>query len=400
MAQALRFDPSKAAALIAELDQDRVETQVLRARLALLEHDDRTAADLLADLPPATTRRARVERSVLCALSVLERDVERANDHLREALSAGQPERLIRTIVDHGPGRPQAAAVVRAGRRPGALRRRSCSPPPASIVAPVRAEVTPTLVEPLSSREVTVLRYLCSRLTYREIAAALYVSLNTLKSHVRSVYRKLDVASRAEAVDAGRRLGCDLIDRTRLGRHDRDADRERGDPGCGADEHDAADDEQRLPASRRRGAWCSCRRRTGRRRTARRRARSCRRVGCCGGRRRPSPRLRRRAVRRRPAPGAGTRPWRTASAGRRGSVERVGGQPGVERRAGTRVGTVAVEVGELVLVVGVGVDPLEEHGDVDLGLALGEPLGAGRLDAQGVDAAGGLGGLAVPPGGL
>ena len=52
-----------------------------------------------------------------------------------------------------------------------------------------------------------MLRYLCSRMTYREIAAALYVSLNTLKSHVRTVYRKLDVESRADAVDAGRRLG-------------------------------------------------------------------------------------------------------------------------------------------------------------------------------------------------
>jgi LuxR family transcriptional regulator, maltose regulon positive regulatory protein len=52
-----------------------------------------------------------------------------------------------------------------------------------------------------------VLRYLCSRLTYREIAASLYVSLNTLKSHVRSVYRKLGVASRADAVEAGRRSG-------------------------------------------------------------------------------------------------------------------------------------------------------------------------------------------------
>ena len=63
------------------------------------------------------------------------------------------------------------------------------------------------LVDPLSAREVTVLRYLCSRLTYSEIAAALFVSLNTLKSHVRAVYRKLGVASRADAVDVGRQLG-------------------------------------------------------------------------------------------------------------------------------------------------------------------------------------------------
>jgi LuxR family maltose regulon positive regulatory protein len=66
---------------------------------------------------------------------------------------------------------------------------------------------TSTLVEPLSDREVTVLRYLSSRLTYQEIAAVLFVSLNTLKSHVRSVYRKLGVASRADAVGAGRHHG-------------------------------------------------------------------------------------------------------------------------------------------------------------------------------------------------
>ncbi len=50
----------------------------------------------------------------------------------------------------------------------------------------MRSSAAPALVDPLSAREVTVLRYLCSRLTYQEIAGALYVSLNTLKSHVRT----------------------------------------------------------------------------------------------------------------------------------------------------------------------------------------------------------------------
>ena len=49
-----------------------------------------------------------------------------------------------------------------------------------------------------------MLRYLCSRLMYREIASTLYVSVNPLKSHVRSIYRKLAVASaptRSPSVD-------------------------------------------------------------------------------------------------------------------------------------------------------------------------------------------------------
>ena len=73
-------------------------------------------------------------------------------------------------------------------------------------VWPRRRNTVSNTVEPLTAREVTVLRYLCSHLTYAEIAAALYVSLNTLKSHVKSVYRKLDVASRTDAVTVGREL--------------------------------------------------------------------------------------------------------------------------------------------------------------------------------------------------
>jgi ATP/maltotriose-dependent transcriptional regulator MalT len=54
--------------------------------------------------------------------------------------------------------------------------------------------------EPLTERELTVLRFLSSGLTEREIAGELYLSFNTVHSHVKSLYRKLGVSSRAEAV--------------------------------------------------------------------------------------------------------------------------------------------------------------------------------------------------------
>jgi LuxR family maltose regulon positive regulatory protein len=66
---------------------------------------------------------------------------------------------------------------------------------------------SPELVEQLSEREVEVLRYLPSRLSNAEIAGRLFVSVNTLKTHLKAIYRKLGVTSRSEAVERGEDLG-------------------------------------------------------------------------------------------------------------------------------------------------------------------------------------------------
>lgn len=62
------------------------------------------------------------------------------------------------------------------------------------------------LVEELSDRELAVLRYLPSQLSQREIAGELYVSLNTVKTHCRAIYRKLGVNGRHAAVQSARDL--------------------------------------------------------------------------------------------------------------------------------------------------------------------------------------------------
>jgi LuxR family maltose regulon positive regulatory protein len=59
----------------------------------------------------------------------------------------------------------------------------------------------------LSEREVAVLRLLATDLSQREIGSQLYVSFNTVKSHTRTLFRKLGVTSRADAVARGRDLG-------------------------------------------------------------------------------------------------------------------------------------------------------------------------------------------------
>jgi LuxR family maltose regulon positive regulatory protein len=65
----------------------------------------------------------------------------------------------------------------------------------------------PRLREPLSQRELAVLELLRTRLSQREIGEALYISLNTVKSHTRSIFRKLDAADRGEAVAHAQQLG-------------------------------------------------------------------------------------------------------------------------------------------------------------------------------------------------
>lgn len=59
----------------------------------------------------------------------------------------------------------------------------------------------------LTDRERTVLRYLPTRLSNREIASELYVSMNTLKTRLRSTHRKLGVESRAAAIRQATHLG-------------------------------------------------------------------------------------------------------------------------------------------------------------------------------------------------
>jgi len=84
------------------------------------------------------------------------------------------------------------------GRVPGGPARRGGPARPATIGGPA---------EPLTGREVAVLRLLTGTLSIREMASAMYVSPNTVKTHTQAIYRKLGVSGRKDAVAEGRRLG-------------------------------------------------------------------------------------------------------------------------------------------------------------------------------------------------
>jgi LuxR family maltose regulon positive regulatory protein len=63
------------------------------------------------------------------------------------------------------------------------------------------------VVEPLTEREQEVLRYLPTHLTLRQIGMAMYLSTNTVKTHVKAIYRKIGAFSRHDAVTIARTDG-------------------------------------------------------------------------------------------------------------------------------------------------------------------------------------------------
>ncbi len=77
----------------------------------------------------------------------------------------------------------------------------------AGSALPARAGQRPELREDLTESELRVLRFLPSNLSAPEIGRELYLSLSTVKTHMRQIYAKLGVHRRTEAVDRARELG-------------------------------------------------------------------------------------------------------------------------------------------------------------------------------------------------
>ncbi|MEV4723186.1 LuxR C-terminal-related transcriptional regulator [Micromonospora humida] len=181
------------------------------ARRALPDWDAPGAADwplpvrLAAGVLDAMlTRRAGDERR---AGRLLERVLDLAGRHgHRRVFTRAEPEarELLAAHLDSGTAYwPQVSDLVR-----------DATPPPGQGAYGTRGGPADSrqgdperpLDEPLTERELTILRYLQSILSNVEIASELSLSVNTVKTHVRNIYRKLDATRRREAVRRARDL--------------------------------------------------------------------------------------------------------------------------------------------------------------------------------------------------
>jgi LuxR family maltose regulon positive regulatory protein len=176
------------------------------ARLDLCAGRPDRALTRLAAGRIATTA-TEIRRLVLLACAELQLGrTRRAHDTLRRAVETGRGDLYVRPFLDD----PAQTVLLLRGMvttRPDPYLMHLISE--AARLAPAAAPVVPTsaMLEPLTEREREVLGFLPSHLNQHQIAMVMYVSLNTVKSHLKAIYRKIGAASRDEAVTIARGHG-------------------------------------------------------------------------------------------------------------------------------------------------------------------------------------------------
>ncbi|HWF75132.1 MAG TPA: LuxR C-terminal-related transcriptional regulator [Solirubrobacteraceae bacterium] len=215
------------AALVAMDDEerDRGELRVAAAAIELAEDNPQLALDVLEPLlepvlepvlGPVLGRSARVIHPAVTIEALLVSaaahdaldDARSAEAAVEGALDLAEPDAVIlpftitpvRELIERHPRHRTAHATLVTDIL-DVLAARSVSSPPIPHAGPL------PVPEELSDAELRVIRYLPSNLSAPEIAAQLYVSANTVKTHMRHIYAKLGAHNRTDAVERARHLG-------------------------------------------------------------------------------------------------------------------------------------------------------------------------------------------------
>jgi LuxR family maltose regulon positive regulatory protein len=149
-----------------------------------------------------------IEVLVLQALAFRQAGKEdQALASLAQALELGEPEGYVRTFIDEGSNLEKLLrlAVLRGIHADYAsLLLRAFKPILQPAIKNLPGEQP--LIEPLTGRELEVLRLMSAGLTNREIADEFFLSIGTVKSHINKIYSKLEVTNRVRAITRAKEL--------------------------------------------------------------------------------------------------------------------------------------------------------------------------------------------------
>ncbi len=190
---------------------DRADGRLLRGGLLIAEGDFKSALEAVEPCLDGAADGVTLQEQIsgLLIAAAAQRRLGLADEAaglLEQALTLAEPEGAYRAFLDAGAAVRSAMTVLiaptsrHAGFAGRILERFDAQAPRTS--GPADA-----VSVPLTDSERAVLRFLPSHMTNEEISQALFLSINTVKTHLRSAYRKLGVSSRREAIARGRRLG-------------------------------------------------------------------------------------------------------------------------------------------------------------------------------------------------
>ena len=200
----------QALAGLGDQDRDRGDMRVAIAVLRLAQGDPEAAAVALAPVldgsAPVVPRSTHSQAFLLQAIAMdALGDAGAAGRALERALDIAEPDGALLTFLLH----PTPGLLERH------VRQRTAHASLIAEILPLLAGQSPASpptgaqppLEPLSETEIRVLRYLPTNLSTPEIANELFVSPNTVKTHIRHLYAKLGAHRRGEAVARARTLG-------------------------------------------------------------------------------------------------------------------------------------------------------------------------------------------------
>jgi LuxR family maltose regulon positive regulatory protein len=187
---------------------------LLQVRVMVAQFQIEKALAILESLQPKMEPRGRVdiciEIEILKALSLqVQGDLDGALLALESALSLAKPGGYMRIFLDEGkPMTRLLREAISRGIETEYAGRLLAAAPISEQANSTRPSHYPTeMVDPLTQRELQVLRLLATRLTSTEIADELYISANTARYHIKNIYGKLNVHRRDDAVGRAKTLG-------------------------------------------------------------------------------------------------------------------------------------------------------------------------------------------------